>query len=171
VEGRILVVDYAHNEEGMKGLVEIAEGLRRPGATTWLAYASAGDRTDEIIHGLGYLAARGADRIAVAELRQYLRGREPRDVVARLRAGALDGGATEVPVFPGELHALRWMLRGSSKGDVLVVTALGQRNEIFEEVKRRGGHRVGPEECRRLARQARAASAPAASAAGRQAAG
>src|SRR5262249_37439922 len=58
LDGRIVLVDYAHNEAGMAGMVEIARGLRRAGNEIWLTYSSAGDRSDEILHGLGYLAAR-----------------------------------------------------------------------------------------------------------------
>ncbi|MGH2723757.1 MAG: Mur ligase family protein [Actinomycetota bacterium] len=162
LEGRVVVVDYAHNEAGMSGLVEIARGLRRPGAEVWLSYCSAGDRSDGIMHGLGLIAARGADHVAISELTRYLRGRRPEDVVERLRAGALEGGATDVPLFPDELHALRWMLERSRPGDVVTVTALGQRPEIFEEIRGRGGRRVGPARCRQLARRARGpAPAPA----------
>src|SRR3990170_857811 len=103
VDGRVVVIDYAHNEAGMQGLVQICRGLRAPGATVWIAFGSAGDRSDEIMHAVGYEAARGADRVAVVELPRYLRGRDPREVVERLRAGAVDGGASEGPDFPDEV--------------------------------------------------------------------
>ena len=35
VEGRVVVIDYAHNEAGMRGMTEICRGLRRPGAEIW----------------------------------------------------------------------------------------------------------------------------------------
>jgi cyanophycin synthetase len=158
VDGRILVVDYAHNEAGMEGLVEICRGLRPPGNRVWLAYGTAGDRSDEIMHGMGYIAARGADTVAVIELHRYLRGRDPQDVIDRLRAGAADGGAAEVPDFPTELDGLNWMLEGSRPGDVLGITALAQRPEIFELMRSRGAKRVGAERCLELARRAREAA-------------
>jgi UDP-N-acetylmuramyl tripeptide synthase len=121
----------------------------------WLSFATAGDRTDEIMHGMGFIAARGADHVAVAELERYLRGRDRADVVERLRAGAEDGGATDVPVYPDELHALRTMLSSSRADDVVAVTALGQRPETFEYLKRRGATRVGATRVRQLVRRAR----------------
>jgi cyanophycin synthetase len=155
LRGRVVVVDYAHNEAGMAGLVETAQGLRTPGSQIWLAFASAGDRTDEIMHGLGYIAARGADHVAVAELARYLRGRDRADVVGRLRAGAEDGGATDVPAFQDELEALRWMLDESRRGDVVAVTALGLRPEIFAFLEAAKATRVGPGRIRALVRRAR----------------
>jgi hypothetical protein len=49
------------------------------------------------------------------------------------------------------------MLEGSEPGDVLGITALAQRPEIFELMKDRGAERIGAERCRELARRARAA--------------
>jgi cyanophycin synthetase len=155
LNGRVVVIDYAHNEAGMAGLVETARGLCRPGGEVWLSFATAGDRTNEIMHGLGYIAARGADHVAVAELERYLRGRDRAEVVDRLRAGAEDGGATDVPVYPEELTALRSMLSSSRPRDVVAVTALGQRPEIFDYLKRRGATRVGAARIRQLVRRAR----------------
>jgi cyanophycin synthetase len=159
VDGRVVVIDYAHNEAGMRGLVEICRGLRAPGAAVWMAFGSAGDRSDEIMHAMGYEAARGADRTVVVELPRYLRGRDPREVVERLRAGAVDGGAADVPNFPDEMAGLRWMLEQSRESDVVAITALGQRSELFELLRGRGVTPVGPARCRQLVR--RAGGAPA----------
>ena len=60
-----------------------------------------------------------------------------------------------MPVFGDEMHALDWMLEQSEPGDVVAVTALIQRNEIFELMRERDAARVGPERVRELARQAR----------------
>jgi cyanophycin synthetase len=157
VDGRVVIVDYAHNEAGMAGLVEMSRGLRRPGAEIWLSFGTAGDRTNEIVHGLAFTAARGCDHVVIAELRHYLRGRDRDDLIERLLAGVVDGGASDVPVFPDELQALRWMLEHSAPGDVVAVTALGQRAEIFALMAERGGRRVTPARVRQLVRRARAA--------------
>jgi cyanophycin synthetase len=158
LDDRVIVVDYAHNEAGMEGLVQVCRGLRRGGAEIWLAFSSAGDRSDDIVHGIGYIAARGADHVAVSELLYYLRGRDREDLKRRLVAGAEDGGATDVPVFQDELHALEWMLEGSKPKDVVALTALGQRPEIFALMRERGAERVTAERCRELVRQARGVS-------------
>jgi cyanophycin synthetase len=156
LDDRVVVVDYAHNEAGMMGLAEICEGLCPRAREVWMAICAAGDRRDDILHAFAYRAARGTDHIAVAELSRYLRGRDPEELVERLRAGAIDGGAAEVPVFPDEIHALEWMAEGSSPGDVMAVTALGQRPEIFAWLEGHGAERMDPSEVRRLARSVRA---------------
>jgi cyanophycin synthetase len=158
VDDRVAVIDYAHNEAGMAGLVEICRGLLAPGAQIWVAYGSAGDRSDEIMHGMGYTAARGADHVVIVEQRKYLRGATPEHIIQILREGAEDGGATEVLDLPDELTGLRWMLERSRPQDVIAITALGERPEIFRFLEERGASQVGPERCRELVRRARRAA-------------
>lgn len=155
VDGRIVVVDYAHNEDGMRGLTEICQGLRRRGGRIFLTFAAAGDRTNVILHRLGYTAARGADRVGIAELTRYLRGRDPQELIRRLQAGVLDGGKPQAPVFVNEVEALEWMLRESAPGDVVAITALSQRPEIFGYLRERGGVTCGPARIKTLVRLAR----------------
>jgi cyanophycin synthetase len=155
VDGRVVVIDYAHNEDGMRGLIEICQGLRAPNAHVFLAFGSAGDRTNAILHRLGYTAARGPDRVAIAELHRYLRGRDPQDLIQRLQAGLADGGKTQAPVFRDELDALEWMLSASAPDDVIAITALGQRPEVFQYLRDRGGLPVGPPRIRELVLRSR----------------
>ncbi|MGZ8631019.1 MAG: Mur ligase family protein [Actinomycetota bacterium] len=151
----VVVLDYAHNEAGIAGLAEIANGLRPRGAETWIAFGTAGDRDDAILHGLGYRAARGADHVVVAELHRYLRGRDAEDLVNRLRTGAVDGGATDVPTMPDEVAALRFMLEHSGPHDVLAITVLAQRPEMFELLDHEmGARRADPVMVRKLVRRA-----------------
>ena len=155
LDGRVVVIDYAHNEDGLRGLVEICQGLRPRGARVFLSFGAAGDRTDVLLHRLGYTAARGADRVAIAELQRYLRGRDRQDLIHRLQAGIVDGGKPQAPVFPDEVAALDWMLRESGADDIIALTALSQRPEIFSYLRDRGGVSAGPQRIRSLVRRAR----------------
>ena len=44
-----VVIDLAHNEAGLEALLEIMDGVRRPGARLLLGLGAVGDRTDELI--------------------------------------------------------------------------------------------------------------------------
>jgi cyanophycin synthetase len=156
LNGRVVIVDYAHNEAGMLGLTEMCDGLRKPNAEIWLVICTAGDRTDAILHGFAYRAARGADHVVVAELLRYLRGRDRQDVIERLVAGAKDGGATEVDAYADELSGLRGVLGRSGRGDVIGVTALGMRGEVFTWLEEAGATRMTPAQVKRRVRRARA---------------
>ena len=157
LERRILVLDYAHNEAGMDGLVEILQGLRPPGREIWLAIGTAGDRTDDILQGFAVRAALGTDHLAIAELVKYLRGRAREDVIAQLRKGAARAGKRDVPAYPDELRALRGMLRASAPGDVVGITALAQRIQAFRWLRTQGARLLGPSDVRRLVEAARTA--------------
>jgi cyanophycin synthetase len=156
LDRRIVVVDYAHNEAGMQGLTEVLDGLRPAGHDVWLAICTAGDRTGEILHAFALRAALGSDHLAVADLLPYLRGRDRADIVAHLRAGAREAGVDDVPEHEDELHALRWMLHESRRGDVVGVTALGMRPEIFAWLEEAGASRLGPGDVKRIVRRASA---------------
>jgi len=154
LDGRVIVVDYAHNEAGMMGFAEICDGLRRAGAEIWLVICAAGDRTDQILHDFGYRAARGSDHLAIAELLRYLRGRERQSTIDRLIAGAKDGGAVEVDVYAHELAGLQGVLARSGRGDVIGVTALGMRTEVFGWLEGAGARRLTPARIKQLVRRA-----------------
>ena len=148
-------IDYAHNEAGMIGLTEVLHGLKRSDCEVWLAICTAGDRTDRILHGFAFRAAVGSDHLAVAELIQYLRGRSRDDIIERLREGAREAGVEDVPVYADELAALQAMVATATTGDVVGVTALGMRPEIFAWLEANGGERMGPADVRRIVKQAR----------------
>jgi cyanophycin synthetase len=152
LDRRVLVLDYAHNEAGMAGLIEILQGLRAPGREIWLAIGTAGDRTDEILRGFALTAALGCDHLAIAELLRYLRGRSREDIVERLQAGAARAGKRDVPVYADELKALRGLLKASAPGDVVGITALAQRSQAFRWLREHGAKLLRPADVRRLVR-------------------
>ncbi len=137
-DGVLALVDFAHNEAGLIGLLEVCRslaGVRRGGRTRGnvrLAVGTAGDRTDEIVHNLGVLAGQGADDLVIAEKRHYLRGRDLEGMNAILREGAVEGGYVgAVEALPTELDALRVLLERSRSGDVAAVMSHVERVEIF----------------------------------------
>jgi cyanophycin synthetase len=156
LDGRVVVIDYAHNEAGMRGFTEMCNGLRKPGREVWLVICAAGDRTDQILHAFAYAAARGADHVTVAELLRYLRGRDRLDVIERLIEGARDGGADEVDAYADELAGLRGVLGRSERGDVIGVTALGMRAEVFAWLDEAGAKPLTPARVKQLVRRAHA---------------
>ena len=103
-----------------------------------LAYGTAGDRTDEILHNLGVLAA-GADDLVICEKRHYLRGRDLDEMNAILRAGARGGlqGRDPVAIRP-ELAALQALVARARRGDVCAVMAHVERADLFEWLEAEG---------------------------------
>ena len=115
-----------------------------------LGYGTAGDRTDEILHRLGVIAA-GADDLVIAEKRHYLRGRDLDEMNDILRAGAREAGfRDDIPAVATELEALRDLLKAAKRGDVCAVMAHVERAEIFAWLADEGFRPVGPERLREL---------------------
>ncbi len=160
LDGRVVVIDYAHNTAGMLSLAEVMRGLSRRGHEVWLAIGTAGDRTDDILHAFSLEAALGSDHLAIAELRRYLRGRTEQDIIDRLREGAAKAGVTDVPAYPDELEALRAMLASARPRDVVAVTALAKRAEIFAWLEAAGATRMTPAAVRGLVQRVKEDTTP-----------
>ena len=147
--GVFVFVDFAHNEAGLTGLMDVARavaGRRR----VRLAFGTAGDRTDEILHALGRLAG-AADDLVIAEKRHYLRGRDLDEMNDLLRSGARDGGYSgEIEAQPDEVAAIRALLERAKRGDVCVVMAHADRAEVFDWLAGQGFEPVGTDRLREL---------------------
>jgi cyanophycin synthetase len=151
-DGVLALVDFAHNEAGLAGLLDVARTLaERQGGSVRVAFGTAGDRSDEILHGLGVLAGRGADDLVICEKQHYLRGRDVDEMNAILRAGAQEGGyGAAIEACPDELTALQTLLDRARRGDLCAVMSHAQRAEIFAWLERSGFAPVTPEEVRTL---------------------
>ncbi len=151
--GVFALVDFAHNEAGMVGLMEVAKTVSAAGGgRVRLGFGTAGDRTDEILHRLGVIGG-GADDLVIAEKRHYLRGRELEEMNEILRDGAREGGYTgEIEAIESELGALKALLARSRKGDVAAVMAHVERSELFEWLEGEGFAPVELDRLRELVR-------------------
>ena len=131
--GTLVLIDFAHNEAGLKGLLEVARQLVAKRGKVRLAVGTAGDRTDEILFNLGALAGAGADDVVICEKRHYLRGRDLKTMNELLRAGAASGGyRREVKAYPSELSALQALVRRAKPGDLAAVMTHVERTEIAD---------------------------------------
>jgi cyanophycin synthetase len=123
-DGVRILVDYAHNPEGMRGLLRVANYLRRPGGRLGTVLGQAGNRQNSEIEALARAVAQfQPDLIVIKEDEAYLRGRElgeiPRLIHAALRGAGLPEAA--LPMRPSELEAVRCALEWARPGDVLAL--------------------------------------------------
>ena len=82
-----VVLDLAHNEAGLEAMVEIMNGVRRPGARVLLGLGAVGDRQDELLERLGEMAGMHADVVTIGHKQAYLRGRDQEEMDDLFRAG------------------------------------------------------------------------------------
>ena len=144
-----VIIDLAHNEAGLEALLRVAEGLRPPGSAVHLGLGTAGDRTDEILQGLGELAGRRADSVSAVHKSDYLRGRETDDLEAQLRIGLSRVGVAEIDSYPSELEGLQGLVATADRGDVLAVMVHADRVQLDEWLMANGATVDSPKDIRR----------------------
>ena len=125
--GITVFMDYAHNPEGLEGLLRVAAVARGTGRLG-LLLGQAGNREISAIRDLAATAARfDPELLVLKDLEGFLRGREPGEVPAFLRRElAACGIAADrlLVVLPEEEAALA-LLGWARCGDVLVLPVHG----------------------------------------------
>jgi UDP-N-acetylmuramyl tripeptide synthase len=127
-EGVHVIVDYAHNPEGLRGLLAVAQAMRDENGRLGLILGHAGNRGDADIERLAAVAAEFRPALVVLkDLEDYLRGRMPGEVPRILRGALLRSGLPEsaLPQRSSELEAVRSAMEWARPGDVLVLPVHG----------------------------------------------
>ena len=119
-----ILIDYAHNADGLRGLLEVAEHLRAPGGRLGTLLGHAGNRQDAEIQGLARVAAGFHPALVVVkENEAHLRGRAPGEIPRIIHAALLEAGLPEssLAVRMSELEAVQCALEWARPGDVLAL--------------------------------------------------
>jgi cyanophycin synthetase len=118
-----VLLDYAHNPEGLSGLLMVAKELNANGRIG-LLLGQAGNRNDDAICELAATAAQfQPDRIVLKDIPSYMRGRMVGEVPALLHTQLLNSGmdAQHIEMILPEVEAACALLRWAKPGDVLVL--------------------------------------------------
>jgi UDP-N-acetylmuramyl tripeptide synthase len=124
IGGVRVVLDYAHNADGLRGLLRVAEHLRGGVGRMGLLLGHAGNRRNAEIEELARVAAQfHPDLVVVKENEGHLRGREQGEVPRIIRAALLRAGMPEsaLPLRMTEVDAARCALEWARPGDVLAL--------------------------------------------------
>ena len=135
VDGRTVLVDFAHNPAAMHALFDMAEAL--PAERRVLCFGQAGDRPDTLIREMTCdAAAIGLQRVMVSELAAYHRGREHGDVFAVIQNELLQCGLQkdQIEHFEEEIDAFNAALSWAEPGDLVIMLALASASEIRERI-------------------------------------
>ncbi|MCH8612542.1 tetratricopeptide repeat protein [Arsenicicoccus dermatophilus] len=150
-----VILDMAHNEDGLQALVEVARGLTRPGARFHLGLGTGGDRTDEILQSMGAMAGSSADVVHVVHKEHYLRGRTREDLEEHLRIGLARVGVAEVDSYPEELDGLQGILPQAGPGDVVAIMTHADWTTLDAWLRDHGARPDTPAATRAKVRRAR----------------
>ena len=120
-----VLVDYAHNPEGLRGLLTRRRSTcAAPGGRLGTLLGQAGNRRDSEIEELARVVADfHPDLIVVKEDEAHLRGRDPGEVPRVIRAALRRAGLPEsaLPMRKSELEAVSCALEWARPGDVLAL--------------------------------------------------
>lgn len=131
--GAKVIVDFAHNPDGVRQLGAVLRAL--PAARRLVLLGQAGDRRPEDVASLvREICAVGFDRYQLKELPEHRRGKQLGEVPAALKALLIGFGVAPAqiadPPDDGELAAVRSALAWSRPGDLLLLLV----HEQFDEV-------------------------------------
>lgn len=120
-------VDYAHNPEGLRGLLQVATGSLGD-ARFGLVLGQAGNREDADIRELAITAASfHPQRVVLKDIEGFMRGRVAGEVAHILHDELLHQGTPADALIEclDELDAVRGLLAWAHDGDVLVLPTHG----------------------------------------------
>lgn len=113
-----VLMDYAHNPAGLRGLTNFIAKLPHKYRTVVLN--GTGDRRDNDIREFGKIAADTFDRIVI-RTGQYLRGRDPAELHTLLQEGiAQSENKPQVRVIPEGRDAIHHAIKHGRKGELVV---------------------------------------------------
>lgn len=144
VEGVRFVVDYAHNPDGLRGVLQVARQLRGPGGRLIMLLGHAGNRRDADIAELATVAAaHEPDLVVIKEDEGHLRGRQPGEVPEILRRALRAAGLAEqaVIVRMSERDAAAHAIACARPGDAvaLLMHSSGAREDVLARLKSNTG--------------------------------
>lgn len=145
VGGVRVLVDFGHNPEGVRAVMQLVARLRERGSSgrgrLIVVTGSPGDRPDREIEEIARVIQEARpDRVLVRELADYLRGRQAGDVPAVFRRAFLSAGLPESAfgMADSEIDALERSLESAMPGDVVVVLVHLDEAAVKEFLDARG---------------------------------
>ncbi len=131
VDGRKVLVDFAHNPHAMQALFDMAQAI--PAKRRALCFGQAGDRPEHAIRELARDAwSIGLDKVVVSELADYHRGRKTGEVFSIIKDELLLNGAeaAQIDHFDEETESLTAAMEWAQPGDLVIMLALGGAAKI-----------------------------------------
>jgi UDP-N-acetylmuramyl tripeptide synthase len=138
VGGAKVFVDFAHNPHSIEAVAEAMGSI--PARRRLLMLGHAGDRSDGDIRDLTLGAmSLSPDQVVIAELPDYLRGRESGEVSEVIRKTCLASGLVDAQLslcanpLEGAAFALDWL----EEGDLALLLVLSDRPAVIDLIQER----------------------------------
>ena len=140
VNGGTVIIDFAHNEAGLSNLLSFARNYVGDDGRLIAVIGTAGDRDNHSLRAIARCAMQNADIVVLKDSIHYLRGREPGEMVAEMRAAAVEVDRADVDLLesPDERRATFMMVEKLRPGDVLAVMSVEDYDSILSELSKIG---------------------------------
>lgn len=135
INGAKILVDFAHNEHGMKSIIEMAKTIKAKRKLIMLGHA--GDRSDQDIKALCKAAyAINPDCVIIAEIVDYLRGRKLGEIPHIFQNEFLKLGMGRKNILKGKnsIDAVEKALDWMQQGDFLLLMVLDNKEKILTKL-------------------------------------
>jgi cyanophycin synthetase len=123
IGGASVLIDYAHNPQGLHGFLSIVQSQQATGRLA-LLLGQAGNREDGDIRELAKVAASFTpDFIVLKDIDGFIRGREAGEVAGILQNALIEHGVpeTRITIQLDEVEAVRTVLSWAKAGDMLAL--------------------------------------------------
>ncbi len=140
INGATVLLDYAHNPDGLAALLDVALTLgaaatSQKSSRLGLLLGQAGNRDDNALNELAIVAAHAEPAlIIIKELPDLLRGRSLGEVPARLQSDLIEAGVlgSRVVHEADEFTAAKRLVQWSEPGDIVVlpIHAMAARKQV-----------------------------------------
>ncbi len=137
LEKSLIVLDYAHNIDGIKALGDYVNHL--PGGRKVIAFTIPGDRSDDFIKKCGKEAAELFDMVVCTENQEIARGRGDGEICNLVAQGALENGGN-VPInISDKMEAVKFVLENKGPSDKLVLADLDVTSKDLTKILSENG--------------------------------
>jgi cyanophycin synthetase len=129
-----VMVDYAHNADGYRSIIETARQL--PHSRLIGVVSAAGDRYSHKLQEIGRICGEGFDELFIREMTDR-RGRAPGETAGLIREGALESGLdrNRLHVVLDGAEAIDQAIALGQEGDLIVV-GCADTHDIIDAVRR-----------------------------------
>lgn len=134
--GSRVIIDFAHNAHSVAAVADTVS--RIPARQKWALFSSAGDRSDEEIAAIatGVCSLR-PDRVVIAEVEPYLRGRALGEISEILKQASIRAGLSESQIFLADspLAGVKLALTQMQADDLGLFLVLSERDDVIRLVR------------------------------------
>jgi cyanophycin synthetase len=138
VDGVVVIVDFAHNERGLKHLLEFGRSFVQAHGRLISVIGTAGDRGDEVFLALGRIAGAASDVVIAKDTIKYLRGRKSGEVLCLMEAGLRETPLRGYSTSESEMKGFEQAMDQASPGDVVAIMCIEDYDTIIPRLEATG---------------------------------